>query len=250
MVSGMTRKLVAEMIGTAWLVLAGCGAAVLAGAGIGLVGISFAFGLSVVTMAYAIGPVSGCHLNPAVTVGLAIGGRFEWRDVAGYIGAQLVGAVLGAAILYGIASGMPGFDAGGFAANGTGDLSPNHYSLVAGIATEVVMTFFFVLVILGVTRKEGPAALAPLAIGLALVLVHLVSIPITNTSVNPARSTSQAVFAGGDYLAQLWTFWVAPLVGAALAGLASRWLFSDALPVSSSPATSANGPSGPRSLAR
>lgn len=189
-----------------------------------MLGISLAFGLTVVTMAYALGPISGCHLNPAVTIGLALAGRFPGREVAPYVGAQLFGALAGATMLFAIASGVSGFEIGGFAANGTGVASPAHYSLGAGILTEVIMTFFFLVVILGATGRGAASEHAPLAIGLALVLIHLVSIPITNTSVNPARSTSQAIFAGGEYLRQLWIFWIAPIAGAALAGVLARGL--------------------------
>jgi len=223
----MMRKLLAEFIGTFWLVLGGCGSAVLAatfpGVGIGLAGVSLAFGLTVLTGAYALGPVSGGHFNPAVTVGLWAGGRFPARDVVSYIVAQVAGAIAGAAVLYVIASGKPGFDlAAGFASNGYGEHSPGGYALGSALVTEVVMTFMFVLVILGATHKRAPVGFAGLAIGLALTLVHLVSIPITNTSVNPARSTGPALFVGGWALAQLWLFWLAPLAGGLLAGLLHR----------------------------
>jgi aquaporin Z len=212
--------------------MGGCGSAVLAATfpqvGIGLLGVSLAFGLTVVTMAYAIGHVSGCHLNPAVSLGLAVAGRFPGRELPHYIAAQVIGAVLGAAVLYAIASGIPTFHlSGGFASNGYAEHSPGGYSLLAGLLCEVVMTCGFLVVILGATDKRAPAALAPLAIGLALTLIHLVSIPVTNTSVNPARSTGVAVFAGGWALAQLWAFWVAPLVGAAIAGVLYPWLTSE-----------------------
>src|SRR5437868_2781483 len=215
-----TKKCAAEAIGTFWLTFAGCGSAVIAAGfpqvGIGLVGVSLAFGLSVVTMAYAIGHVSGCHLNPAVTVGLAAGGRFPAGQILPYVIAQVVGAVAGAAVLYVIASGAAGFDlAKGFASNGYGDHSPGKYSLVAGFIMEVVMTMMFLFIIMGSTHGKAPAGFAPLAIGLALVMIHLVSIPITNTSVNPARSTGPALFVGGWALAQLWVVWVAPVVGGA-----------------------------------
>jgi len=227
----MSRALGAEFIGTFWLVLGGCGSAVLAAAfpqvGIGLLGVSLAFGLTVLTMAYAIGHVSGCHLNPAVSVGLWLGGRFEAGKLLPYIVAQLAGALAGAGVLYLIASGKPDFVLGGFAANGFGDLSPGKYSMMAGLICEVVMTFFFLVVILGSTHGKAPAGFAPIAIGLGLTLIHLISIPVTNTSVNPARSTSQAIFAGGPYVAQLWLFWLGPLVGAAAAGLVSRWLHDE-----------------------
>ncbi len=217
------NKLVAEFIGTLWLVLGGCGSAVLAAAfpdvGIGLLGVSLAFGLTVVTMAYSIGHISGCHLNPAVSLGLWAGGRFDGKDLIPYIIAQVLGAIAGAGILYVIASGKAGFELGGFAANGYDAHSPGGYSMVAALVTEVVMTFFFLIIIMGSTHKSAPAGLAGLAIGLGLTLIHLVSIPVTNTSVNPARSTSQAIFVGDWALSQLWLFWVAPIVGAILAGL-------------------------------
>jgi aquaporin Z len=223
------RKCAAEAIGTFWLTFAGCGSAVIAAGfpqvGIGLLGVSLAFGLTVVTMAYAIGHVSGCHLNPAVTVGLAAGGRFPPNRIAEYVGAQVVGAVVGAAALYVIASGAPGFDlAKGFAANGYGEHSPGGYTMASGLVAEVVMTFFFLLVILGATAMPAPAGFAPIAIGLGLTLIHLISIPVTNTSVNPARSTGPAFVLGGVALQQLWLFWVAPILGAALAGVTYRWL--------------------------
>lgn len=229
------KKLIAEFIGTAWLVLGGCGSAVLAanfpGAGaenslgLGFLGVSFAFGLTVVTMAYAIGHISGCHLNPAVSVGLWMGGRFDSKELPGYIVAQVLGGIFGATLLYLIASGVDGFDASkGFASNGYGELSPGGYSMTAAFVTEVVMTFFFLIVILGSTHGKASPGFAGLAIGLALVLIHLISIPVTNTSVNPARSTSQALFAGGAFLPQLWLFWVAPIIGAALAGITYKFL--------------------------
>jgi aquaporin Z len=228
----MARRLSAEFIGTAWLVLGGCGSAVLAAAfpevGIGLVGVSLAFGLTVLTMAYAIGHVSGCHLNPAVSVGLCVGGRFPARELLPYIVAQLLGGVAGASILYVIASGAPGFDvAGGFASNGYAEHSPGVYGLAACLTAEVVMTFGFLFVILGSTHGNAPKGFAPIAIGLCLTLIHLVSIPVTNTSVNPARSTGPAMFVGGWALSQLWLFWVAPLVGAALAGVAYKFVGGD-----------------------
>jgi aquaporin Z len=225
----MTNKLGAEFIGTFWLVLGGCGSAVLAATfpdtGIGFVGVSLAFGLTVLTMAFAIGHISGCHLNPAVSVGLWVGGRFAASELAPYIIAQVLGAIAGAGILYLIASGAAGFDlAGGFASNGYGEHSPGGYSLTAALVCEVVMTFMFLIIILGATDKRAPAGLAPIAIGLGLTLIHLISIPVTNTSVNPARSTGPAIFVGGWATAQLWLFWVAPIIGAALAGLCYRWL--------------------------
>jgi len=222
----LTNRLYAEFIGTAWLVLGGCGSAVLAAAfpqlGIGFAGVAFAFGLTVLTMAAALGPVSGGHFNPAVTVGLAIGGRLPARDVVPYIIAQVLGGIAGAAILYIIATGKAGAEIGSFATNGYGDRSPGKYGLAAALVCEIVMTFGFVTVILGATEKRAPAAAAPLAIGLALTLIHLVSIPVTNTSVNPARSTAPALFVGADALGQLWLFWLAPIVGAILAGLAYK----------------------------
>ena len=228
----MSRKLTAEFFGTLWLVLGGCGSAVLAAkfpeVGIGLVGVSFAFGLTVLTMAYAIGHISGCHLNPAVTIGLVAGGRFSAAEAPGYIIAQVLGGLAGAAILFVIASGQAGFSlSGGFAANGYGDLSPGKYSLGAAFVCEVVMTAFFLIVILGATHRSAPVGFAGIAIGLCLTLIHLISIPVTNTSVNPARSTSQAIFAGGGYLTQLWLFWVAPIVGAVIAGAIYRFLQGD-----------------------
>jgi aquaporin Z len=212
------RRYLAEGIGTFWLTFGGCGAAVLAAGfpqvGIGLLGVSLAFGLSVVTMAYAIGHVSGCHLNPAVTIGLTAGGRFPVSGVPGYVAAQVIGAIVGAGVLYMIASGSPGFDvAKGFASNGYGEHSPGGYSMSAGLLIEFVMTAIFLFVIMGATHGRAPAGFAPLAIGLALVLIHLVSIPITNTSVNPARSLGPALFVGGWALQQLWMFWVAPILG-------------------------------------
>jgi aquaporin Z len=229
------RKYAAEAIGTFWLVLGGCGSAVLAAAfpqvGIGLLGVSLAFGLTVVTMAYAIGHISGCHLNPAVTVGLTAAGRFPSGQVVPYIVAQVVGAVIAGAVLYVIASGAPGFDvANGFASNGYGAHSPGGYSLLAGLVTEVVMTAMFLFIIMGATHGKAPAGFAPLAIGLGLTLIHLVSIPVTNTSVNPARSTGVAVFVGGWALAQLWLFWVAPIVGGAIGGALYRWLVGEQEP--------------------
>src|SRR6201999_764632 len=219
------KRLTAEFIGTFWLVLGGCGSAVLAATfpqlGIGFAGVSLAFGLTVLTMAYAIGHVSGCHLNPAVSIGLATAGRFPVRDLVPYIAAQVIGATLGAWIIYLIATGNPSFDfaSSGFAANGFGEHSPGHFSMVAALVCEVAMTFFFLFVILGATDDRAPKGFAPLAIGLCLTLIHLISIPVTNTSVNPARSSSQAFFVGGWALDQLWMFWIAPIVGAILAGL-------------------------------
>jgi aquaporin Z len=226
----MGSKLAAEGLGTFWLVLGGCGSAVLAaafpGVGIGLTGVSLAFGLTVLTGAYALGHVSGGHFNPAVTIGLWSGGRFPAAQIVPYIVAQLVGAIAAAGVLYFIASGKAGFDiAGGLAANGYGDHSPGRYSLAAAIVTEVVMTFMFVIVILGATHTRAPVGFAGLAIGLALTLIHLISIPVTNTSVNPARSTGPAVFVGGWAIAQLWVFWVAPIAGALAAGWLHRTVF-------------------------
>ena len=228
----IARRAAAEFIGTGWLVFGGCGSAVLAAAfphlGIGFVGVALAFGLTVLTMAYAIGHISGCHLNPAVTVGLWAGGRIPVGDVIPYIAAQVLGGVAGAAILYVIASGGPGFDVhAGFASNGYGDHSPGGYPLLSAAVCEVVMTFMFLIIILGSTHHGAPKGFAPLAIGLGLTLIHLVSIPVTNTSVNPARSTGPALFAGGWALSQLWLFWVAPLAGAVLAGVVSRLLEGD-----------------------
>ncbi|MCW8088115.1 aquaporin Z [Sabulicella glaciei] len=226
------QKLTAEFIGTAWLVLGGCGSAVLAAAfpevGIGLLGVSLAFGLTVLTMAFAIGHISGCHLNPAVTLGLVSAGRFSAGEALPYIAAQVLGAVCGAAILYGIASGKPGFELGGFAANGYGANSPGGYAMSSAFLAEAVLTGLFLLVILGATSRRAPASLAPVAIGLCLTLIHLISIPVTNTSVNPARSTSQALFVGGAALGQLWLFWVAPIMGAVMGGILHRWLDRDA----------------------
>jgi aquaporin Z len=223
------KKYAAELIGTFWLTFAGCGSAVIAAGfpqvGIGLLGVSLAFGLSVVTMAYAIGHISGCHLNPAVTLGLAAGGRFPAGQILPYVIAQVLGAVAASALLYVIASGAPGFDvAKGFASNGYGDHSPGHYSLIAGFIMEVTMTAVFLFIIMGATHGKAPAGFAPLAIGLALVLIHLVSIPVTNTSVNPARSTGPALFVGGWAIQQLWLFWVAPLIGGVIGGVVYRWL--------------------------
>ena len=229
----MKSKLAAEFIGTFWLVLGGCGSAVLAAAfpqlGIGFVGVSLAFGLTVLTGAYALGPISGGHFNPAVSVGLWAGGRFPAAQLLPYIVAQVVGAVVAAGVLYLIASGKAGFDLkGGFASNGYGEHSPGKYGLGAALITEVVMTFMFLVVILGSTHKRAPVGFAGIAIGLALTLIHLISIPVTNTSVNPARSTGPALFVGDWAVAQLWLFWVAPIAGAALAGWFSRALFDSA----------------------
>ncbi len=226
------KKLIAEFMGTLWLVLGGCGSAVLAAAypelGIGFTGVALAFGLTVVTMAYAIGHISGCHLNPAVSIGLWMGGRFDKKEVLPYIISQVLGGIAGAGILYMIASGKSGFEIGGFAANGYGEHSPDGYTMLATLVTEVVMTFMFLIIILGATHDKAPKGFAGLAIGLGLTLIHLISIPVTNTSVNPARSTSQALFAGGWAIDQLWLFWVAPIVGAILAGIVYKYIASDA----------------------
>jgi aquaporin Z len=224
------RKYAAEAIGTFWLTLGGCGAAVISAGfpqlGIGFVGVAFAFGLTVLTMAYAIGHISGCHLNPAVTVGLWAGGRFPTGQVAPYIVAQVIGAIVGAAVLYLIASGNPAFDIAknGFAANGYGDLSPNHYGLFACLVCEIVMTMMFLFIIMGSTHGKAPVGFAPIAIGLGLTLIHLISIPVTNTSVNPARSIGPALFAGTGAISQLWLFIVAPIIGGILGGIIYRWL--------------------------
>ncbi|MEP3225008.1 MAG: aquaporin Z [Parasphingorhabdus sp.] len=227
------QKSLAEFIGTFWLVFGGCGSAVIAAAfpdvGIGLLGVSLAFGLTVVTMAYAIGHISGCHLNPAVTIGLWAGGRFPANEIPVYIIAQVVGAVAAAAVLYLIASGAPSYDiaVNGLATNGVGEKSPGGYAMGAGIAIEVLLTFFFLMIILGATDGRAPAGFAPLAIGLGLTLIHLISIPVTNTSVNPARSTGPALIEGGIALSQLWIFWIAPIVGAVLAGIAYKIIGGD-----------------------
>lgn len=225
----LIKRIAAEFIGTFWLVLGGCGSAVLAAAfpnvGIGLLGVALAFGLTVLTMAFAIGHISGCHLNPAVSVGLATAGRFKASELLPYIVAQVLGAIVAAAVLYFIASGKAGFElSSGLASNGYGEHSPGGYSLVAGLVTEVVMTFMFLLIILGATDERAPKGFAPIAIGLGLTLIHLISIPVTNTSVNPARSTGPALIVGGWAVSQLWLFWVAPMLGAVLAGFAYRWL--------------------------
>lgn len=226
----MTRNLAAEFFGTFWLVFGGCGSAVLAAAfpelGIGFAGVALAFGLTVVTMAYAVGGISGGHFNPAVSLGLAIANRFLWKDLVPYWAAQVIGAIAAAAVLYAIASGKPGFEAGGFASNGFGDLSPGGYSLNSALLIEIVLTAGFLVVILGSTSKAAPAGFAPLAIGLALTLIHLISIPVTNTSVNPARSTGVALFATTGALQQLWLFWVAPLIGALVGGAIWRFILS------------------------
>lgn len=226
------KRYAAELIGTFWLVLGGCGSAVLAAAfpevGIGLLGVSLAFGLTVLTMAYTIGHISGCHLNPAVSIGLWAGGRFPVNQLVPYIAAQVIGAVLAGAVLYVIASGAAGFDVTkGFASNGYGDHSPGGYSLVSALVIEVVMTMFFLIIIMGATDERAPKGFAPIAIGLALTLIHLISIPVTNTSVNPARSTGVALFVGNWAVAQLWLFWVAPIVGGILGAVTYRFIASE-----------------------
>ncbi|MBV5265001.1 aquaporin Z [Pinisolibacter aquiterrae] len=228
----MSRKLFAEVFGTFWLVFGGCGSAVLAAAfpqlGIGFAGVALAFGLTVLTMAYAVGPISGGHFNPAVSVGLAVAGRFSWGELVPYVVAQVIGAVAAAGVLFAVASGKAGFDlAGGFASNGYGEHSPGGYGLVAALVIEVVLTAFFLLIILGSTEPRVPAGFAPIAIGLALTLIHLISIPVTNTSVNPARSTGQALFVGGWAVQQLWLFWLAPIVGGAVGGVIHKALFAE-----------------------
>jgi len=224
------KRLGAEFFGTFWLVLGGCGSAVLAAGvpdlGIGFAGVSFAFGLTVLTMAYALGPVSGGHFNPAVSAGLVAGGRFPIGELVPYVVAQVIGAIVAGGVLYLIASGKQGFDASaGFASNGFGEHSPDHYSMQAALICEIVMTFFFVMIIMGATHGRAPVGFAPIAIGLALTLIHLISIPVTNTSVNPARSTGVAIFQGGWALSQLWLFWVAPVIGGALGGFVFNALF-------------------------
>ena len=227
----LSKRAIAEFIGTFWLVFGGCGSAVLAaafpGLGIGFVGVSLAFGLTVLTMAFAIGHVSGCHLNPAVSIGLVVGKRFAISDLPAYIVAQVAGAIAASGVLYIIASGKPGFSlAAGFASNGYADHSPDGYSLLACFVAEVVLTAFFLLVILGATDERAPKGFAPIAIGLCLTLIHLISIPVTNTSVNPARSTGPALFVGGWAISQLWLFWVAPILGAVIGGLISTIFFA------------------------
>jgi len=228
----LTKRAAAEFLGTFWLVLGGCGSAVLAAAfphvGIGLLGVALAFGLTVLTMAFAIGHISGCHLNPAVSLGLVMGGRFKAAELLPYVLAQVLGGIVAAAVLYFIASGKAGFElSSGLAANGYAEHSPGGYTLAAGFVTEVVMTFMFLIVILGATDARAPQGFAPIAIGLCLTLIHLISIPVTNTSVNPARSTGPALIVGGWAISQLWLFWIAPLLGAALAGGVYRWLWGD-----------------------
>jgi aquaporin Z len=227
----IAKRATAELLGTFWLVFGGCGTAVISAAfpsvGVGLLGVAFAFGLTVLTMAYAIGHISGCHLNPAVSVGLVVAKRFPASDLLPYIFAQVVGAIVGAGVLYIIASGVANFDIGGFASNGYGDHSPGHYSMLSAIVAEVVLTFMFLFVILGATDTRAPAGFAPIAIGLGLTLIHLIGIPVTNLSVNPARSTGPAVFVGGWALLQLWVFWLAPIAGAAIAGAVYPVVASD-----------------------
>ncbi len=226
----LTKKMGAEFIGTFWLVLGGAGSAVLAAAypelGIGFVGVSLAFGLTVLTMAFAIGPISGCHINPAVSVGLWSAGKFPAKELLPYIVAQVAGGILGALVIYMIATGKTGFEAGGFASNGYGERSPDGYSMSAALIAEVVMTFMFLIIILGSTAKKAATAFAPIAIGLGLTLIHLITIPVTNTSVNPARSTAVVFFADAGATTQLWLFWVAPIVGALIAGLVWKWFES------------------------
>jgi aquaporin Z len=227
--SDMSRRVIAEFFGTFWLVFGGCGAAVLAAGfpnfGIGFLGVAFAFGLTVLTMAYAVGHISGGHFNPAVTIGLWCAGRCANKHVIPYVIIQVIGAIAAAAVLWVIASGKPGWVPGGFASDGYGDLSPGKYGLPACVVTEVVMTFFFLFVIIGTTSKGAATGFAGIPIGLALTLIHLVSIPVTNTSVNPARSTGPALFAGGAYISQLWLFWLAPILGAVIAGLLTRYMY-------------------------
>ena len=226
------KKYAAEFVGTFWLVLGGCGSAVLAAAfpdlGIGLLGVALAFGLTVLTMAFAIGHISGCHLNPAVSIGLYVGGRFEAKELAPYIVAQVLGGIAAGGVLYLIASGKAGFDVtAGFASNGYGEHSPGGYSLLSALVTEVVMTLMFLIIILGATDKRAPQGFAPIAIGLGLTLIHLISIPVTNTSVNPARSTGVALYVGGWAISQLWLFWIAPIIGAVIGGIVYRFLGSN-----------------------
>jgi len=227
----LSKKLLAEFIGTFWLVFGGCGSAVLAAGfpelGIGFVGVAFAFGLTVLTMAYAIGHISGCHLNPAVSIGLWTAGKFEGKELFPYIATQVIGGTVGALVLYLIATGKAGFEVGGFASNGYGALSPDGFSMTSALLIEIVLTFMFLFIILGSTSEKAPAGFAPIAIGLGLTLIHLISIPVTNTSVNPARSTAVAFFADTPAMSQLWLFWLAPIAGAVLAGLLWRWLGSE-----------------------
>jgi len=230
------KRISAEFLGTFWLVFGGCGAAVLAAAfpqlGIGFVGVALAFGLTVMTMCFAVGHISGGHFNPAVTVGLAVAKRFPWSNVLAYIAVQVLGAIVASGVLFAIASGKPGFTTGGFAANGFGDHSPGGYTMESAILAEAVLTFMFLMIILGATDKRAPAGFAPIAIGLGLTLIHLIGIPVTNLSVNPARSTGPAVVVGGWALQQLWLFWVVPIIGGAIAGLAYPWLAAEETPQS------------------
>jgi len=227
----LSKKITAEFIGTFWLVFGGCGSAVLAAGfpelGIGFVGVAFAFGLTVLTMAYSIGHISGCHLNPAVSIGLWSAGKFQTKELLPYIIAQILGGIVGAIVLYLIATGKAGFEVGGFASNGYGELSPDGYGMIPALIIEVVLTFMFLFIILGSTSAKAPAGFAPIAIGLGLTLIHLISIPVTNTSVNPARSTAVALFAETGAMSQLWLFWVAPIGGAIIAGFLWRWLSSE-----------------------
>jgi len=227
----LSKKLLAEFIGTFWLVFGGCGSAVLAAGfpelGIGFVGVAFAFGLTVLTMAYAIGHISGCHLNPAVSIGLWTAGKFEGKELLPYIATQVIGGTVGALVLYLIATGKAGFEVGGFASNGYGAFSPDGFSMTSALLIEIVLTFMFLFIILGSTSDKAPVGFAPIAIGLGLTLIHLISIPVTNTSVNPARSTAVAFFADTPAMSQLWLFWLAPIAGAILAGLLWRWLGSE-----------------------
>jgi len=232
----LMKRISAEFLGTFWLVFGGCGAAVLAAAfpqlGIGFVGVALAFGLTVMTMCFAVGHISGGHFNPAVTVGLAVAKRFPWSNVLAYIAVQVLGAIVASGVLFAIASGKPGFTTGGFAANGFGDHSPGGYTMESAILAEAVLTFMFLMIILGATDKRAPAGFAPIAIGLGLTLIHLIGIPVTNLSVNPARSTGPAVVVGGWALQQLWLFWVVPIIGGAIAGLAYPWLAAEETPQS------------------
>jgi len=236
----LSKRFVAEFLGTFWLVFGGCGSAVLAAAfpqlGIGFYGVALAFGLTVLTMAYAIGHISGCHLNPAVSFGLAAGKRFPISELLPYVIAQVIGGIAGAGVLYVIASGKAGFElSGGFATNGYGAHSPGGYSLLSCLVAEIVLTFFFIVVIMGATDRRAPAGFAPIAIGLGLTLIHLIGIPVTNLSVNPARSTGPAVFVGGWAIAQLWLFWVAPIIGGTLGGALYAWIFESGITVSQTP---------------
>ena len=236
----ISKRAAAEFLGTFWLVFGGCGSAVLAAAypntGIGFLGVAFAFGLTVLTMAYAIGHISGCHLNPAVSVGLMVAKRFPMAELPYYIVAQVLGGIAGAGVLYVIATGKPGFELGGFAANGFAENSPGGYSMEACLVAELVLTFMFLVIILGATDKRAPQGFAPVAIGLGLTLIHLIGIPVTNLSVNPARSTGPAIFVGGWALQQLWLFWLAPIAGAAIAGIVYPWLAGNGEPAVATPA--------------